>query len=65
MAIPDTRDGLESVGYKYTGSSACRGCGAELHWYDTPRGKKMPLSVVSGSEDEDPEKLEFHKCEGK
>jgi hypothetical protein len=60
MAIPDTRDGLESLGYKYTGSSACRGCGAEMQWFETPRGKKMPMSAVSGTEDDESQKLEAH-----
>jgi len=60
MALPDTRDTLESVGYKYSGDSRCRGCGENMLWFDTPRGKKMPMSVVSGTEDDDPQKLEPH-----
>ncbi len=60
MAIPDTRDGLESLGYKYTGSSACRGCGAEMQWFTTPRGKKLPMSAIPGTEDDESQKLEAH-----
>lgn len=64
MAVPDTRDGLESVGYEYTGSGICRGCGIELHFFRTPRGKTMPMSPIPGTEDEDPQRLECHigKC---
>lgn len=62
MAIPDTRDGLESVDYQYSGSSTCRRCGTEIQWFVTPKGKRMPMSVVSGTENDDPERLEFHKC---
>jgi hypothetical protein len=60
VAIPDNRDDLEKLGYKYTGSSACRGCGADMQWFLTPRGKKMPLSAIPGTEDDDSQKLQVH-----
>jgi hypothetical protein len=65
LPIPDTRDGLVSVGYTYTGSSICRTCGKDIEWFLTPRGNKMGVSPIPGTEDEDPQRLEFHKCEGK
>jgi len=60
MPLPDTRQDLEDVGYKYSGSGVCRGCGMLMQWFDTPRGKKMPFSVVAGHEDSDPEIIEPH-----
>jgi len=65
MPVPDTRDGLTSVGYTYTGSSICRRCGKEVSWFITPRGVKMGMSAVAGTEDDDPQRLEYHRCEGK
>ena len=64
MAIPDTRDGLTAAGYQYLSTSICRRCGKDTDWYLTPRGKKMCLSAIEGTEDEDPQRLEFHKCGG-
>ncbi len=63
MALPDTRDDLEAVGYRYLSTSICRTCGKDLNWFQTPNGKRMGMSAIEGTEDEDPQKLEFHKCE--
>jgi len=46
MAIPNNRKDLEELGYVYTGEGLCRGCGAPMSWYTTPKGKKMPMSFV-------------------
>jgi hypothetical protein len=66
MAVPDTRDGLASVGFIYTGTYLCRGCGCDLLMFRTPRGKTMPMSPIPGTEDEDPQRLECHigRCPG-
>ena len=71
MPLPDTRDGLEAMGYRYDGESHCRGCGILMLWFQTPnidvktgKNKKMPMTIVPGTADEDPQKLECHfgKC---
>jgi hypothetical protein len=59
MALTGTRDELESLDYSYSGESPCRGCGALIMWFDTPFGKKIPMSVVKGTEGERPV-LEAH-----
>lgn len=58
--FPDTRRDMEAVGYHYTGESKCRSCGEPMLWFETPRGKKIPMSVVSGTESEEHRRLEPH-----
>lgn len=43
MALPQTIDELRAAGYKFEGDSSCRSCGADIEWWTTPRGKKMPF----------------------
>lgn len=42
-AFPTTEQGLAEAGYVFDNSGKCRGCGAELAWYKTPKGKSIPL----------------------
>ncbi len=48
-----SREELEAAGYRFVNTSRCYGqdCGAEIDWYETPKGRKMPL---------DPDTLEPH-----
>lgn len=46
MPFPATRDALIASGYKFSNHARCRGCGAEVEWYDTPNGKKMPMDLM-------------------
>lgn len=43
MAFPKTEQELALQGYKFKNSGHCSGCNAEIAWYETPRGKMMPL----------------------
>jgi len=43
MAFPQTENDLVAAGYRFDNHARCRGCGAEIEWWITPRGKKMPL----------------------
>jgi hypothetical protein len=45
MAIPDTSDGLKAAGYEYSDDGTCRGCGTQIEFWITPRGKKMPFNT--------------------
>lgn len=71
MPLPNTRDELEHLGYKYSGESPCLACGALIKWFITPninpktgRNNKMPMTIIPGTEDQDPQLLECHfgKC---
>jgi len=46
MAIPETKEGLEEAGYVYDNDAVCRGCRQAIEWWITPKGKKMPMSVI-------------------
>ena len=46
MGFPQDRDALIASGYKFENHGKCRGCDAELEWYTTPRGKKMPFNLM-------------------
>src|ERR1700756_5787733 len=45
MPFPDTIDALIAAGYKFEDHGHCRGCGAAIEWYVTPKGKMMPMDV--------------------
>lgn len=59
MALPQTRDELESIGYKYEGESECRSCGVPILWFTTPNKKadgsqkRMCFHIEQGSENAD------------
>ena len=42
MAFPTNLDEMRQQGYKFEGDGTCKGCGAAIEWWITPRGKKMP-----------------------
>ena len=44
MPFPENIDELRTAGYVSGGKSTCK-CGASLHWWTTPKGKKMPMNT--------------------
>jgi hypothetical protein len=47
MPFPKNLDELTGQGYRFSGHSNCRGCGATVEWWITPHNKKMPMDVDS------------------
>jgi hypothetical protein len=45
VPFPKTQDALRTAGYLPDGLSTCR-CGAKIHWYKTPKGKRMPMEIA-------------------
>jgi len=43
MPFPKTIDELVKAGYKHDGDAQCKGCGASIEWWVTPRNKKIPM----------------------
>jgi hypothetical protein len=54
VAIPESRADLEALGYVFDNEARCRGCGAAIEWWLTPKGKKMPMSVKEVRETDSP-----------
>jgi hypothetical protein len=48
MAIPEKREDLVAMGYVYDNDARCSGadCHQMIEWWITPKGAKMPMSVV-------------------
>lgn len=49
MPFPQTFKELRDAGYRFDEHGTCRGedCGAEIEWWITPKGKKMPFNLMS------------------
>ena len=45
MPFPKTHDELIAAGYIFKNGGHCRGCGQKIQWYQTPKGKVMPLDM--------------------
>ena len=45
--LPEKREDLVAMGYVFDNDAKCRGCGASIEWWLTPRDKKMPMSVLA------------------
>lgn len=43
MGFATTIEELIEKGYKHSGTANCRGCGAAIEWWVTPKGKKIPM----------------------
>lgn len=54
MAMPTSKSDLEATGYLFDSEGHCRGCGEPIEWWITPKGKKMPMSVIEVRERESP-----------
>jgi len=50
MPFPQTRDALMAAGYRFDNHSVCKGCKAEVEWWLTPKGKKMPFDLMQSGD---------------
>jgi hypothetical protein len=46
MAFPKTFAELKDAGYRFSDHGVCRGCKQEIEWWETPRGKMIPLELM-------------------
>lgn len=58
--FPQTRDELVYRGYKFLNVGTCRGCHAQIEWYETPIGKKIPMDYMQ--EGTSPAKAHWATC---
>lgn len=45
MSFPTTVEEMEDRNYKRLNDGKCKGCGAEITWWETPNGKKIPMDT--------------------
>ena len=43
MPFPKTETEFIEQGYRFANKGRCRGCHAEIEWWDTPKNKMMPI----------------------
>lgn len=43
--LPTTIEGWQAAGYKYKGEGRCRACNAPMLWFETPKGRNIPLDL--------------------
>jgi hypothetical protein len=43
MPFPKTDTELAAQGYSFNSRGRCKGCNAEMEWWNTPKGKLIPL----------------------
>ncbi len=45
MPFPRTDTDLTAQGYEFENKGKCKGCGADIEWWLTPKGKHIPLDA--------------------
>jgi hypothetical protein len=60
MPFPKTLDELRAANYIFDNYGECRGCGEDIDWYLTPRGKKLPFNHMDKGTD--PAIAHFSTC---
>lgn len=46
MAFPKTFEEMRAAGYLFNDHGVCRGCGDDIEWWITPRGKALPMNPM-------------------
>lgn len=45
MAFPQNIDELRGANYSFEGDATCKACHADIEWWKTPKGKKIPMNA--------------------
>lgn len=51
VAFPKTFAEMKDAGYHFSNGSSCRDCHADIEWWETPKGKKMPMNAMETRDD--------------
>lgn len=46
MGFPRTLKEMKEYGYKFSGDATCKGCQEDIEFWETPRGKKIPMDPM-------------------
>lgn len=50
MGFPTTFAEMKEKGYRLDDDAKCRGCRADIEWWYTPTGKKIPMNPMPKNE---------------
>lgn len=60
MPFPKTMDELKSSNYHFDNYAACKGCGADIEWWVSPKGSKLPMDPMDKGTSE--ARIHFSSC---
>ncbi|MDE2102773.1 MAG: hypothetical protein KGL39_36350 [Patescibacteria group bacterium] len=60
MPFPATFSALKAAGYRFDNHARCKGCGQEIEWWFTPKGRKLPFDLMPN--DDSPAVAHFATC---
>ena len=60
MPFAKTLDELKGAGYVFSNYATCKGCGADIEWWISPKGSKLPMEPMSRGTSE--AKVHFASC---
>ena len=60
MPFPQTLDELKSAGYVFSNHATCKGCMADIEWWTSPKGSKLPMDPMERGTS--PAKAHFGSC---
>lgn len=46
--LPQNKAEMIAQGYKFVNANECKQCGAEVEWWESPKGKNLPILAGSG-----------------
>ena len=46
MPFPKDLDAMKAAGYVFSNYATCRGCGADIEWWSSPKGSKIPMDPM-------------------
>jgi hypothetical protein len=52
VPFPKTMDDMKAAGYKFKDYAVCKGCGEDIEWWETPKGKNIPMNSMQRGNDE-------------
>lgn len=52
MPFPKNLDEMKAFGYRFADNGTCKGCGEDIEWWVTPRGKNIPMNPMQGGSSE-------------
>jgi hypothetical protein len=49
--LPQNRTAMVLAGFHFSNKAACKGCGAEIEWWTSPKGSALPFDAMAAGDD--------------